>query len=189
MSAYVNFNYCVICRSAKNLKEYKGDYEVTMLLNTLYMAVMQPIENRKGIHAKSKEIERCIRRYAFVNDFGNNFDSDTVVRYFRNGLAHFNIKVLPDDLKKEKISQVIIWAENRAEKPLCKKPCVTPQCVPVQHEADANGAICRFEFSCSELHALVNDVVTYILSTMQHETCEGYGCHLYKEFTHVNPDR
>lgn len=46
MAEYKSFNRCVVCRSKKNLEEYHGNFEVTMLLNTLYMAVMYPMEKR-----------------------------------------------------------------------------------------------------------------------------------------------
>ena len=49
MSMYEDFNRCIVCRSAKNLEDYHGKFEVTMLLNTLYITVMQSIENRRNL--------------------------------------------------------------------------------------------------------------------------------------------
>ena len=56
MSEYKDFSRCVICRSKQNLHNSTGGYEVTMLLNTLYLAVMHPIERRSRINIEPEPI-------------------------------------------------------------------------------------------------------------------------------------
>lgn len=62
MSEYKDFEHCIICRSYQNLKDYRGKYEVTMLLNTLYMTVMKSIENRGFLDVKTRPLADWLKK-------------------------------------------------------------------------------------------------------------------------------
>ena len=180
MSEYRSFEHCIICRSRDNLSNYRGNFEETMLINTLYMAVMFPIEIRqqKGT-AKAKKIAQYLKDRNLVDVHGNDFDSDAIVRCLRNALAHFNVDVEPYN---GSISSIKLWAINRPGKTVCKpeNACEDPQCIPRQYKANENGEICTFYFSMSELREFTYFVVDHALRLLDDSICEGCECKLNK---------
>lgn len=109
MSEYKDFEHCIICRSYQNLKDYRGKYEVTMLLNTLYMTVMKSIENRGFLDVKTRPLADWLKKNEIVNKQGNDYNCDDIIRYLRNGLAHFNLQVNGNE---GQIENVRITAKN-----------------------------------------------------------------------------
>ena len=172
MSEYRSFERCVVCRSRNNLKIYDGDFEETLLLNTLYMTIMFPIEMRqsKGT-VKAKKIVSYLEDYGLVNTNGNEFDPDTILRCLRNALAHFNVEVESFD---KKVSSIKLWAINRPNKTVCKPEhaCNNPQCIPKQYATNKNGEICTFVFTMSELREFTHFVIDHVLDRLPSNICK-----------------
>lgn len=182
MSEYKSFSRCVVCRSKKNLDAYRGDFEITMLLNTLYLAVMYPLEKRDCLHMKAKKIARYLQEHGIVSTCGNEFQSDDMIRYLRNGLAHFNIEVNSDAAQDKQIRNIKIWAQNLKPKPRCKNPCERPQCIPHQYcekKDDVNNAICEFTFTIESLKAFTDFIIENVLNTLEDDVC--YNCQYREE--------
>lgn len=161
MSKYLDFRMCVACRSYANLKSYQGNFEVTMLLNTLYMTVIQPIEKRDILHIKSKTIESWLYDEAVrIEKYENIITSDEMVQFLRNGLAHFNILVDPegadDDPEKDSISRICIYALDLVPKKC--KDCERLVKRKWKHGKlkDNENAICSFEFTVEQLRRFVD---------------------------------
>ena len=151
---YKDFSKCVVCRSGQNLKDYRGEYEVTMLLNTLYLVVMYPIEKRNTLGIAAKTVVPNLEDYAQIDRCGNVFNKDDILRYLRNALAHFNIKVSPDPHHK-RIECVQLWAINSDD---VTKP---------QYKAKSNGAICEFTFSIKGLKDFTEYMIETVLKTFE----------------------
>lgn len=161
MSKYLDFRMCVACRSYANLKSYQGNFEVTMLLNTLYMTVIQPIEKRDILHIKSKTIESWLYDEAVrIEKYENIITSDEMVQFLRNGLAHFNILVDPEgadnDPEKDSISRICIYALDRLPKK-CKdcERLVKRKWNHGKLKGNEN-VICSFEFTVEQLRRFVD---------------------------------
>lgn len=161
MSKYLDFRMCVACRSYANLKSYQGNFEVTMLLNTLYMTVIQPIEKRDILHIKSKTIESWLNDEAVrIEKYENIITSDEMVQFLRNGLAHFNILVDPEgadnDPEKDSISRICIYALDRVPKK-CKdcERLVKRNWNHGKLKGNEN-VICSFEFTVEQLRRFVD---------------------------------
>lgn len=162
MSTYYDFSQCAICRSRENLKKYSGEFEVTMLLNTLYMSLMFVLEKRRMLNLKTAKVISFLKENGIADVHNNNFTNDDIARYLRNALAHFNIDVAPDPYNK-RIEQIKLWGQNEPNKPRCKEPCAQPRCLPQQYIANAEGEICSFTFSVEQLRKFV-DLVTDAVS-------------------------
>lgn len=172
MSSYKDFNRCLICRSAQNLKNYRGQFEVTMLLNTLYIAVLHPIEKRDALHIKAKPISKWLHENGVVKTHGNEFYPDDIVRYLRNGLAHLNIEVENNVQNSEKIiGSIKINAKNQPSKSLCKVRCSDPKCLPKQY-LEEGGSICTFAFSINQLKEFTDFVIKFALEVLPNEICK-----------------
>lgn len=161
MSKYLDFRMCVACRSYANLKSYQGNFEVTMLLNTLYMTVIQPIEKRDILHIKSKTIESWLNDEAVrIEKYENIITSDEMVQFLRNGLAHFNILVDPegadDDPEKDSIARICIYALDQV--PEKCKDCERLVKRKWKHGKlkDNENVICSFEFTVEQLRRFVD---------------------------------
>ena len=174
MSEYRSFERCVICRTLTNLKNYCGDFEETLLINSLYMAVMFPFEKRQHLHVKTKRIVQYLDARNIVDRHGNDFSCDDVIRYLRNSLAHYNIEV-ENDLGY--ISRVRLWGKNPPPKALCKSPCEKPLCIPEQFQANENGEICTFDFSTSELREFTIFVIQSVLEILTDDICQSCKYH------------
>lgn len=172
MAEYKNFSRCVICRSKKTLNDYNGDFEVTMLLNTLYMVVMYPLEKRKDLHIKGKNIAKYLEAQNVLDTCGNEYKTDDIIRYLRNGLAHFNIKVTSDRGVMGQISDIKISAKNLKVKPKCQNPCETLQCQPQQYQ-EKDGAICIFNFNVKLLRDFTNYMIDAVLKALADDVCKG----------------
>lgn len=171
MSGYENFSRCVICRSKKNLNDYNGLFEVTALLNTLYLAVMYPIERRAEIHVSGKKLGDFLRKNNIVYTCGNEFTQDDLIRYLRNGLAHFNVEVTPSK-KENNIDRIEIYAKNLAPTRWCIESC-TCTCskrFPRSYN-ESNGKICIFTFSVEKLKEFTNYVITSALEAIPDSVC------------------
>ena len=161
MSSYYDFSKCVICRSQKNLEHYQGDFEVTMLLNTLYFSLMFILEKRQLLNLKVTKVVPFLVDNNIVDTYNNPFNKDDIARYLRNALAHFNIKVSSDPYNK-RIEQIVLWGKNEPNKPRCANPCSQPQCLAEQFKESAEGAICSFKFSINQLRQFVNLVAEVV---------------------------
>jgi len=125
---------------------------------------------------KSSHFTKWLEENGIVDKHGNDYNLDDVVRYLRNGLAHFNIKVNGDE---GKIENVRITAKNLKERPICKQPCDNPRCVPRQFTKN-NGSICTFSFSVDQLVRFMKLVIND--SLMDHEIMRCEDC------PHTTPD-
>lgn len=170
MAEYKNFNRCVICRSKKNLEEYHGNFEVTMLLNTLYMAIMHPMEKRNVLHVKSKKIAQYLEGHNIVDKCENDYAPDDITRCLRNGMAHFNIEVDSSGIPNEQISDIKIWAKNLGSKVQCTTPCESPKCLPHKY-LEKDGAICIFNFTVESLRSFTNFMINMVLETLEDSMC------------------
>lgn len=171
MSNYKDFSKCVVCRSMQNLRDYNGEFEVTMLLNTLYLSVMQPIEKRANLHIKATKIAEWLKEKEIVNKIDNDFSPDDLVRMLRNGLAHFNIEVNGNANTEGQISNIIISAKAASEKPHCKNPCQEKKCIPTGLNRDADNNICKFSFTLEQLREFTKHTIEYALHTLP-DVCE-----------------
>lgn len=112
MSIYYDFRKCTVCRSNLIRMEYRGDFGVTMLMNIMYFAVIQQLEKPEGSGIKSSELIKEMRGFGcIIDEHGNEFTSDEIMKCLRNGLAHFNIIVSPNSNKE--IEEIIIYAKKR----------------------------------------------------------------------------
>lgn len=132
-----------------------------MLLNTLYMTVIQPIEKRDILHIKSKTIESWLNDEAVrIEKYENIITSDEMVQFLRNGLAHFNILVDPEgadnDPEKDSISRICIYALDRVPKK-CKdcERLVKRNWNHGKLKGNEN-VICSFEFTVEQLRRFVD---------------------------------
>lgn len=161
MSKYLDFRMCVACRSYANLKSYQGNFEVTMLLNTLYMTVIQPIEKRDILHIKSKTIESWLSDEAVrIEKYGNDITSDEMVRFLRNGLAHFNILIDPEgadgDPEKDSISRICIYALDQVPERCKDCECLVKREWKHGKLKNNENVICSFEFTVEQLRRFVD---------------------------------
>ena len=168
MSEYYDFDRCVVCRSKYNLENYIGDFEVTMLINSLYLTVMYLIENRNELHIKSKKIEKWLRENIRIDGCGNEFNSDELVRCLRNGLAHFNIMV---ESNNEKISLININAKNVLYKSCFNYSCENSN-ITNKNYLESDGYILRFFFTVQQLKKFTQFIVDIALDVMKNDKCE-----------------
>lgn len=183
---YKDFSRCVICRSKYNLEKYEGEFEVTMLLNSLYLTVMYSLENRKKVHLKSRKLEPELRPN--TKTFGNDFEADEIAKCLRNALAHFNIALEKDG---DEIAKVILWAENSDL--VCKncgqrysKLYNTKEKFEAENgqssdreRTETKKAICMFEFSLEQLRSITNKIIDSVLKNVPEKNCEN--CELRDE--------
>jgi hypothetical protein len=175
MGSYKDFHRCVICRSWKIFEEYektkdkdKDKFEVTMLLNTLYLTVIHMTEKVKKDKKEHKSEEKFVKKIkCFINEIANylknkdikekdnnDFDEYQILCHLRNGLAHLNIAVEPIGSKEVDINEIKIFSINSPNKPMCEKPCKSQKCKPKQYkdihsytyEEKVIDSICTFSF-------------------------------------------
>ena len=97
MSMYRDFRKCTVCRSNQLRSKYKGDLGVTMLLNSMYLAVMQQLEKIEGSGLTSKQVLSKLQEIntGIINDYDNNFvncASDKVVKCLRRKDTYIFLK-------------------------------------------------------------------------------------------------
>ena len=170
MSEYRKFERCIVCRTLYNLEKYSGEFEETMLINSLYMTVMFPIEHRNKIHLKSSVIARYLEERHIVTKHENSFNSDDIVRYLRNSLAHYNIKV---NKGSENISHIKLWGINPPDKTICKHPCESPKCVQFQYNSNENNEIITFDFDINQLRDFTKFIINSVLEILDSNICIG----------------
>ena len=170
MSEYRNFERCVLCRTKINLRNYVGQFEETMLINSLYIALMYPIEKRRDFHLKSKKVVNYLDDIKAIDRQGNSFTSDDIVRYLRNSLAHYTVAVESDN---KVISKVKLWGINQPSKASCDSPCENQRCLPKQYESNSNGEICTFIFSIKDLREFTYFILSEALSAIPSTKCAG----------------
>lgn len=171
MSGYRSFERCIICRTRSNLNHYRGSFEETMLINSLYIAVMFPLETRqKNGLAKAKKIAKYLKDHNLVDVHNNIFNADDIIRCLRKALAHYNVKI---ENESHMISSIKLWSINRPNKPICKTECIwiPPRCLPTQYNANADGEICTFVFSMPELRSFTYYVIDQALSIASKSIC------------------
>ena len=133
---------------------------------------MFPIEVRQSKSTvKSKDIVKWLKDNSILDQHGNDFDSDAIVRCLRNSLAHFNINV---EAYNEEISSIKLWAINCAAKTICKgeNRCNDPKCIPTQYRVNDNGEICTFIFSMHQLREFTNFVINHVLGRLPNDICK-----------------
>lgn len=164
MAMYKDFHKDIIVRSKANLDNYKGDYEVTMLLNTLYMTLLHPIELRNKLHLKSKPLLKYLTENKIINTCDNEFNPDGIIRNLRNGLAHLNIEV---EESNEQIETILIYTKKYRGKrtcPKCNSEIDTSQQFNVCNGYD--DYICIFTFSVDELKNFTHFVIDSVLKSL-----------------------
>ncbi|WP_419075507.1 HEPN family nuclease [Ruthenibacterium lactatiformans] len=204
MSEYRDFKICTICRSIKNYQQYSGDFEVTMLLNTLYLAVMHPLEKRINYNLKSRKMREWLDKEKIVDYCENEYKTDDVIQKIRNGLAHFNIRVKGFE---GQISEIVVYARNQGIMGICKecKKCKKSEtCRKVDECAkcekgylkakyvtkpfdDYSDVICKFTFSVDQLEKLCNYIVSKMPPLEHSQNCKGCP-YLPKEILSTNAE-
>ena len=160
MSGYENFGRCVVCRSKYNLQNYRGEFEITMLINSLYLTVMHCIETKKIRQNSADKVVQWLRENNIISDGGNEFRNMKILRNLRNGLAHFNLKV-PDPPKKD-IDTIKIWVRpwSKADKSYQKF-----------NDGEIENAICVFTFSANQLKSFTKYVIDLVLESLDDKVC------------------
>lgn len=167
MAEYYDFRLCTVCRSAYICKSYTGPYDVTMWLNTMYLAVMQNLEKTAGSGLKSTRLERMLSDMkkageCSIKRFDDSCDADSLKRYLRNGLAHFNILALTEN---GDISEIVIYAlgTNKDEQ---------------EYGTLFDGAntiknvICSFKFTIAGIKRVAEYVISNVLQAKTIPQCE-----------------
>lgn len=103
---YKEFFKDSISRTLSLLKEYKGDYEITLLINSAYMIAGQIIERSKRDKNKMEEIYVLLSKYASIEFSFEN--KEIIVRNVRNSLAHYNIQVNSNGINYNKIDEIVL---------------------------------------------------------------------------------
>lgn len=152
MSEYRDFKRCVICRSLQNLNAYKGKFEVTQLLNSLFYALTFPYEKQKTIGKTAiDKIESELRKYS---------DSkENLLRHLRNGLSHYHLQIEPnynaDDKDTDReIEKITIWDQRKED---------------ADSIASAN---CKFTFSVLELKEFTLFAIDTVLDELDSNICK-----------------
>lgn len=176
MAEYYDFRLCTVCRSACICKSYTGPYGVTMWLNTMYLAVMQNLEKTAGSGLKSTPFKEMLLDMqgtgdCVVNQFGNKFGSDSLKRYLRNGLAHFNILVQTEN---GNISTIVIYALKKTDE---KRQAGT---LP-DGENTIENVICSFEFTIAGIKKVAEYVISSVLQAKTIPQCESCPLRLEKQ--------
>lgn len=167
MAGYYDFRLCTVCRSAYISKSYTGPYDVTMWLNTMYLAVMQNLEKTAGSGLKSTPFKEMLLDMqstgdCVINQFGNNFDVDSLKRCLRNGMAHFNILTLTENGDTSKIVIYALKATNDGR----------------EHGTLFDGTntienvICSFEFTIAGIKRVAEYVISSVLQAKTILQCE-----------------
>lgn len=194
MSKYMNFDRCVVCRSRANLKLYcraDGPFEVTMLLNSLYLTAMHYIEKRKRIINNDERripVDNSIARWLEENKNvftgKNDFKPADILRNLRNGLAHFNMKDFESD---GHIREIIIWSHKCYREGDDEKPIEFKQFDYGEGETQIEKVVCVFAFSVEQLGAFAEMLMDEVLSETPDDCCKDCPYYL-KETPYVNSD-
>jgi len=171
MSEYVNRHRCMICRSKKNYDSYKGDFEVTALLNTLYLTIMHIIEKdgwKKIVPWSKIAVQQLKANNIVLYEQENNFNEVKILKCLRNGLAHLNIETENEDLpsKEKGIKNIIIFDKHIIYGSKCKSPCKARKCVskvPVINRGCKYKSICKFTFSFDQLEKFTYSAIKFVL--------------------------
>lgn len=198
MSRYMDFDRCVVCRSKTNLKLYSktdGPFEVTMLLNSLYLTVMHYIEKRTRIITEEKErlsvdagLAKWLDENSIVDSGDNTFKFAQILRNLRNGLAHFNMKVFESE---GHIIKIAIWSYDCCRESKCEgeeKEGAYKKFCKYEGDAKIKNAICIFTFSVMQLNTFAEMVMDTVLSEMPDACCKDCQYHS-KEIPPVTPNR
>jgi len=168
MSAYYDFRKCTVCRSNYLRNIYCGNFGVTMLLNTMYLAVMQQLERIDGSGLKSKEIAEKLKEYGcsiqYCTDERPAKDHEEVCRSLRNGLAHFNIFISPDPY--DNIDSVVIYGMKEEAKEELRKE----QDDKKRRLKAKENYLYMFEFPIKSLERFTDYIIDRIL--MDSEVCK-----------------
>jgi hypothetical protein len=135
MTMLREFRRCTIHRSGIILARYNNglehecckqcvffEFEITMLLNILYLALMHPLEKRDDIlPSRSQAIIQWLFD-AHVMQKNSRYTDDDYLRHLRNGLAHLNIQIeAPVQGKIVETSEIVISGKNKKQtRVLCK---------------------------------------------------------------------
>lgn len=174
MSGYRDFARCVICRSRKNLQDYKGEFETTMLINSLYLTVMYCIETKKVPHKANSKIIEWLSQNDIINDGGNKFKREALLRQLRNGLAHFNLKTYAPE---GTINTIKIWVGRWTKKDNRYQEF---------NDEEITKAICVFTFSVDQLRTFTEYVTNIVLENIDYGICSN--CPYQEENENGNPD-
>lgn len=182
MSGYRDFSKCTICRSVSCLKHYRGKYDVTLAINTMYLIIVNYVERKDEIIKNAvtqKEIDVSIVTWLKDRDLiithdctdekakPNEFDEKKVVKNLRNGLAHLHIKVIGEPNKC--IEQVRIWVPPYYE---CDKKKYK---VFDDNSCGITGAMCIFCFTPKELKQFIYHSANTIMDRIPYD-CTGCNC-------------
>ena len=162
MSSYKNFYPCAVCRGVKNWKNYKGPFDVTMLLSTFYLVVMFPVESRiqftKNISFSSdimlEHIGNWLEDHSIFKPFSNNkFNAPQIAQNLRHGLAHFNIKINEHTNPIQEIKIFSINDPNKSKK---------------YYAEDEDESICTYTFTVTQLEDFIDFMADMVLKNRPH---------------------
>jgi hypothetical protein len=101
MSEYSDFPKDFLQRTQKNLESYKGQYEVTNLINNCLGLIIIP---KQLLRANISEYEFTLtdRTYGISRkniklERNNNYTLSNIIRHIRNGIAHGRIEQVSED--------------------------------------------------------------------------------------------
>ena len=174
MSEYRDFARCVICRSRKNLQDYEGEFAKTMLINSLYLTVMYCMETKKFPHKSNRKIIEWLSQNDIINDGGNKFKREALLRQLRNGLAHFNLKTYAPE---GTINTIKIWVGRWSKKDNRYQEF---------NDEEITKAICVFTFSVDQLRIFSEYVTDIVLENIDYGICGN--CPYQEENENGKPD-
>lgn len=133
----------------------------------MYLAVMQNLEKTEGSGLKSTRLERMLSDMekageCSIKRFDGSCDADSLKRYLRNGLAHFNILSLTENGDISKIVIYALKADNDR-----RQYGTLPD-----GENTIENAICSFEFTIAGIKRVAEYVISSVLQAKTIPQCE-----------------
>jgi hypothetical protein len=91
------------------------EFEITMLLNILYLSLVQPLEKRNDIlHSKFQTIIQWLRNNTGGIQSEYRHSDDGYLKHLRNGLAHLDIQIdVPAQSHIVENSEIVILGKDK----------------------------------------------------------------------------
>ena len=113
------FIKCFVERTRENLNNYRGDFQVTQLINSLLGLLVFPAEKYFHNNAQKEykqQIEKLLNEYEISLDtLPQSITQIELYDYFRklrNGIAHAHIELMSSDSNNDEIDKLKIWNIN-----------------------------------------------------------------------------
>ena len=119
-------------------------------------------------------VVNCRTGYDIINDGGNKFKREALLRQLRNGLAHFNLKTYAPE---GTINTIKIWVGRRTKKDNRYQEF---------NDEEITKAICVFTFSVDQLRIFSEYVTDIVLENIDYGICGN--CPYQEENENGNPD-